>query len=80
MSNVINGLHLFSSGYRVSHQSVSSMEKGLKGREHAEESAGNTTKGESAATGDMQPPLQILVVPQLWLWKFDSECKFSKRM
>lgn len=81
LSGVASRLRPYSSRNGGSNQLASSMEKGLEEAKDAEEAAGNTAKGGNAATvtDDAKSPLQILVTPQLWLWKFDSECKFPKR-
>lgn len=82
LSNMVNALRLFIPKYRNSRQSAFSVERGLQGGKHTEEAVENTTKDESTATstGDILPPLQILVAPQMWLWKFDSEFGYFKRI
>lgn len=54
-----------------------SMEGGRERGTSTADAVQDTTKREITLrnTRDIQSPLQILVVPQLWLWKFDSECK-----
>lgn len=78
-SNLVNKLRPSNSTARDSLPPV--LEAGSVGGEGTTEASGNTTAPQNAAkfTHGTQSPLQILVAPQLWLWKFDSECKFPRR-
>lgn len=80
-SNVVNKLRRSTSRSRDSRQPVSSMEAGLEGEKCATEAVRHATTLHNTVpiSHDTQSPLQILVVPQLWLWKFDSEYKSHKR-
>lgn len=79
--DVASRIRLYTPSYGRSNQLDSSMEKGLQGAKGTEEAARNTAEGQNAAavTDNAKSPLQILVTPQLWLWKFDSECRFPKQ-
>lgn len=74
-SNAVKKLRLSTLRSRSSGWPVGSLEEGQKGGEGMPESVDNTDAPEHAArnTQNIESPSQILVVPQLWLWKFDSE-------
>lgn len=75
--NLVDRLHLSTSRSPDSLQPASSLEKGIRGVGDMAEPVENTDS-HSKMCGDTQPPLQILVAPQLWLWRFDSECNCYK--
>lgn len=73
---LFNKLQQYSSRSHASLQTLF-MEEGRPRGRGAEEAVEDTSeRGKTrTTTDDTQLSLQILVVPQLWLWKFDSECE-----
>ncbi|KAJ0119736.1 hypothetical protein J7T55_013939 [Diaporthe amygdali] len=66
-SNVVKKLRSSITESRDLLRPTLSLEEGLEGGIRARETAGITTRLNAALS-----PWQILVVPQLWLWKFDN--------
>lgn len=77
--NVVRQLRSSISRPRDSVRPEAAMEEGQEKGTSTTEAAADTRASQNAApnTHGNQLPPQILVVPQLWLWKFDSECKFN---
>lgn len=78
--NVVHNLCSSISRSRSPLQLEATIEEGHGRGKSTVETIRNTEKLVNSATDthDAQSPLEILVVPQIWLWKFDSECEASK--
>lgn len=76
-SNAVRKVQPSSLRPRDSIRPEAAMEEGQEGGASTAEATRHTRTLDHAAqdTRGDHLPAQILVVPQLWLWKFDSECK-----